>query len=1420
MKSRVGEDILVVKFLKRVILFIVVSFLLLNTVAFLVLNSPIIQHAVINYINLNYLKPQNLKLSLDSLSVNFFSAAFNLNGVTIAEIKKNENNKQDFNFSLNQISVGFDVPSSYLYRKPIVKKVLLRGLQVNLNYDKNGKIILPDFFKMDDNTETDIPKTLTKIIPNLPYELDILNATIALGTHNTNNFQYININLLEAIKVKENKILGLDITANINGTILNFPFLHSNIRITQLGLAGSLWQNGKTNIKRFDIESNILKLKANAHAELMSKLENSNYEANIDSLEVIGKEFLSLFNLESSGSIKIAGKLKSGKQLQDIPVFNGKAQWEKLFLQRFSLYNGTISDIVFKDKTIYYKQADIITPKNGIINTEGKFELFDDFNFENKARIEKFSFAELLTGFGLSFSPVDFNLKSPEMQVNGKIFSKNPKKYFELYATGKAFGNNLIVTTFEQKDRKPLPNFEINLNLSANLLGVYLDKSSIILQSSANKSSIIFPSLSKKSEITVPTGVIDLSQPKGVGVSVNLVGNNLNLTNLEYFLKMPTSGTADLVGSINVKAPSTEVNFQAKSTATNGELLGIKFNKIVGEWGLDTKSIFVKNTSVNMGADPKKLTDVSIEKLRYNFADSFSNIVANVTGDLNGLTSSMPHWIPNTLLSSSGSIIKLSAQLDGPLFHPSVWNLQTTSNIQDLQLLNGTIGDVNLNLSCKNGNCQKSSVILNDIIANSIKNCNLSPHGLTVGSNDNCLDSPAKPGNDNSNMGQALIQINNLSFINSDFKLQVYHFPLKFLNENLDGMLNSKVDLTGDWKNIEGTGQAQISSFKVNETEFGDLLLKILTANKKLKFKLNAFQNQLSAVLTMPEQSSNSQLDLILRNFDTTQVLPENVRAEHGLFSQLTGQFFLKGDLTYEAFHDPINMISQWKGEGFFTNAIVQYGKIILSLKENGAFTFSDGKLNIPDTSFTSNLLNIQTGGSVDIVRKNISVPINLDMNFANLQESFSNIFDSPSVGEAHAKILLSGTWQDLHVDGNMSLNADNIALKDYPPALTKLEGQINFKDKSIEIRKISAHKGKGEISLAGNIDLSAHSPNINLRANATQADFRVPIPIFLFADVNLDSDISITGQGAPYLISGDTTLHRLQMIRGITCEQMSTQALAIPKKDQTIIKAPSVNFDLNIKALNTINIQSQCLSGRFSTEQTINIGGTDEEPTLNGIIAADTANLQVLKTLFEAKKAEFQFIPAQKYDPNVDIQMQGKVNTYTIYWKMNGRLSQAKLDLSADPPVLQNGDRIIEADIISMISTGQVPPQSSNANILSASTGVASFLGINNFFDSTLNQTVNTVTGGLVDTVSVVPSSQNGQLSWRATANRVVSQRLNLGVSYESGNAGSTKTAYANYMFNDTVSAISSFNATNYVQEQPTQEVFGGLRFQFRSGQ
>ena len=1399
------------KILEKILLFIIVSFILINTVAFLVLNSSLVQHAIINYININYLKPKNLNLTLDSLSFSFFSAALNLNEVSIKEINENTNK---YNFSVNQISLGFNVPLSYLKRKPVIKRVLLRGIELNLNYDANGNLILPKLFGNNDSSnKEDLKTSIKNTISSMPSKIELLNTIISLGKRGDKNFKYININLLDFNKKKEKKLLILQFNSVLNGTELNFPYLRSSIKIKDLNFDANINENDQIKIQNLYIKSNVAEGKLNLTSILNNEIENSTYTGHIINLSILNEDFFKLLGMNSEGKVNLTGDFSSDKSLFSIPIYTGKVSWNNMSLSHISIYSGS-ANASLKNKIVTYNHALIQTSKTSTISSEGEFELFGNFNFKNKAKVTNQSLGDILKGFNVNHTPVDFKFDSNELIVNGKIVSPNLKKYFELTAIGKLNEKNLTIAGINSKGKKPFSNFEINLNLEANTQEIIFDKSFITMPSTKYEQNHLV------SKINVPKGSINFRPAKTTNVLFFWNATNFDLSNLDFLLNAPSFGIANTNGTIFSKSPSPIVYFQGDMSSKNGEVFGIKYNQIQGNWGFDSNSFEAHHVELNCGYDKSKLATINVEKLKYNFDNSTTKISASINGNIKGAIDGTPYWLPEQLLDAKATIKNLDIQFEGNISKPSFWNVTLRSQLNNFQILNGNIKNFNLSLFCKAGECKNSYLALQSIEANKPAEDSSKENKLK-----NIIGfAKTTPATDPNQNGQILIQADDFSLTKSALRLKITDFPMEFFNSNesktFKGILNSSFSLSGDWKNMGGQGFVTLNDFFLNEINFGNLNLSFLPLkNEKLSLEIKAFNDQLKSKIILPlKQNDISNINLTLENLNLASLLNPETTAKNNLFTDINGEFNFNGPFDFNSIQNPTLFLSKWTGEGQFSNTQLQFGRIILNLDNKNNFKFINNKISIPSIILTSDLLNISSSANIDINTRELSIPVKTKMNLANLYLAFPHLFGENSDGFSSSNITIDGKWNDLKSNGNLSLHANNIELKNYPPALTDVDGQINFKEKTIEIQKVSAHKGKGEVSIAGNINFEKAYPALNLTLSSTNADFKLAVPIFLFADFNLNSDISLTGDAPPYLISGNVNVLKFDMIRDLTCAQISAQALALPKKDQTIVKDSNFTLDINFKAINSINIQSQCLRGSFSTEPTIILSGTETSPNINGVIAAETATLEILKTNFDIKKGEVQFVDIQKLDPNIFLQMQAKVSTYNIFWKMNGRFSQAHLDLAADPPLLPNGDRIIEADIIYMMSTGQVPSQSSSTNLLSASTGVASFLGINNFFDSSLNQTISTVTAGLVDNVSITPASQNGQISWRANANRSISQRFNLGVSYEDGSAGTVRTAYANYIFNDTVSAISSYNYTNFTQQIPTQELFSGLRFHFGS--
>jgi hypothetical protein len=1377
-------------------LFVIVSFILINSAAFFALNSPIIQNAIVSFVNTNYLAPKKLKLSVNSFSLNPFTGALNLNEIEIFETGE----KKTFEFKLSQVAMIFNLTSSYFTRKPVLTKVLLRGTKFALSYKPDGHFLLPDFLDKQEKSESqkdpiDIPALLTKIMPLLPREVVVLNANAVLGQSGTKNYQNINLSYLELKKsfwrIQNQKV---DVKILLNNTFLQFPFLDSNLDFKNIQVIGSLFKDGRFDFETVTVDSNVLKLRSKANIKFDSEIRKSTYQAAIKLLEIEGDPFFKLIDFKSSGIISANGKLSSEKDFFDIPVFSGKANWKKLTLEGFDIYSGS-ADVYLKNKTIFYKDAKILTKRKGIVFASGEFRLFDSFHFENKAVIENFSFEELLAGLKAPDSPVDFRISSKNISVSGNIKSKNRKDIFDLSATGKGFLSEFLVTSFDQKGRNKIPQMNFNLNLNASSQGISIDKSSATLGAKSDLGSA-----------SVKKGYIDLTPKKGVGVFVGIIGKDIDVGISQYFLKYPASGKADIDAEVTVNPKIGGVFFKSKSSVQNGELFGVRFNHLEGEWGLDPYGVWVKKTRVELGSktDSTKSAVLNMTNLRIEYKNLNSDINAYATGDIAGLASSLSKWIPQQFASSSGEIDTLDVHLKGLLLQPSMWDISTNTRVTNLKILNGEIGKSQILLQCIHGACLNSYAYFDQISEN-----------LLVGKKANKKN------------GFVFAELKHVSFVDSQFKIKLYQVPLglfqPLFDEKVIGSLSADVQMTGKWEQIGGFANIDVTQAKIQNFDAGNVKVTIRPENDILQFKMSAFQNQMNVNFNLPQRNQkDADVGIHFINFDPTLLMDGKTRSSSNLFSQLTGDILFHGPSPFsKEINGKEDFLEKWSGTGRFQKGTVQVGNLFFNLIEIGDLTLSHKKFVVKEMNLVGDLGKIQVKGEFDFAKNDISMMTSLDLDLSNLYRGFS-AFD-PSEGAAVGVIYAKGTLSEPKFSGNIRVNAKSLQIKKIPPAFTDVKGNIVFHDSRAEIEKLTAKKGQGSVTLAGWVDFSnlikgkSSHLSVNLNSASRNAEFRIQVPAIQFVDLELSSDIALSGDQRPYEITGQVNLNKLHVFRDATCSQLSAEILSRPKIYQSLIEKPFADLDVSIRAVSSIDIQTKCVAGKFSTSPTLDVVGDTTTPLLNGGVFADNAKLYVLKSRFNVKKADIQFVEFQKYDPNVDIQMEARYSpSYTVYWNIYGRLSEARLDLSVDPPTLPNGDRILQADLISAISTGQMPLESSSGNLLTASTGVASFLGINNVFENTLNDAVTNVTGGFVDSVSVVPTTQSGQLSWRATARKSISSRFDLGVSYESGTLSTIQSTYANYMFNDTVSAVGSYNYTSYFQQQSTSELFSGLRFYF----
>ena len=1395
-----------IKFLKRLIIFLIVSFVSLNAVVFFVLNSQIVQHAIVEYININYFNKQKLELGLGSLSLNFLSGSLNLNEVYIKEkdSKSEVNNK--FNLSLNQLTISFDVFSSYIQRVPVVKKVILRGGGLNLAYDSSNQLVFPEFlnFKNNDDEEADIPKLIHDNINHIPFEIEAINLGIILGVENDKNYQKISISHLDLKKTINQKGLPA-IRSNIliTDSSVQFPWLVDKISIFLLHTDILIATDGSFLIENLELKSNLADLITEVRGIIANKIINSTYVANVKKIDANAKDIFHLLEMDASGRAILSGIVISGAKITDDPIFDGRVKWHNFKLKQFEIYSGE-SDLYFKNRTIIYSKAKIKTQRSGYILAKGKFQLYDKFYFENTVDIEGFSFSELIHGLGVPYTPVDFLINSKNMNVSGYILSSDPKKFFELFANGKGTTSKMSVTIFhDQEGRDPIPNMDFDLNLSASLLGLVLDNT---------KSYISKSKLGDSGEISIKKGLIDFTPAKGVSAKTNIVGNNVNLSFLNYFLKFKTSGVGSFAGTVSVQPGSTDVVFDGEAEAEDGEMFGIKFNTYKGKVSLNSLNVSSKDSVILLSdIDKLKSIRVYLKEATVAYKDLNSKIIAYTdSGDLSILSHSVAYWLNPVFVNSSGKINKLNVNLKGLLLHPSTWSLAAVSDVVDLKFLNGEIKSTKINLNCLEGICSNSILSFSELKEKSSTQ-------------------------ESSNLVSfALVELIRFSFEDAVFRAKLNNIPLgMFSNDNnikLKGYLNSNIQLSGKWDSLDGYLNSQTYKFKYNEMNIGDFVLNAYpNGQKQLVFDLKSFSNQLLVKYIIPKNlEGTSYLNFDFLNFDPTGFLSDETRAQNNFFSQFTAKVNMSGPVPFKELKDK-KWMQSWKGSGIIESGSLQLGRMIFDLSNNNQISFDGNNLILGALSFNGQIGKFEIGKSkINLFEDEINTSIYINADLSKIDQ-MSDFF-GPSEGKIDGQFTISGLWSEVQTSGNLTLDAKVLSLKNYQPAFSDLYGKLEFKGNRLELNSFHAVKGAGTVSGAGSIDFSTffkenpEPPNLFFKFSAKNADLRLQISIFQVVDTNFDADIALSGSEKPYNISGDINLKKFRIFKDIGCSDIANQIIALTNNvnPQLVSANAFANFNINVQAINSLIMQTQCVRGKFSTAPNVNISGDSSTPILVGNFTTDTANLFLLKSRFEVKRANFNFIEMQKYDPNIDIQMESRIASYTITANLNGRFSHPKIDLSILPPNLPNGDRMNQTDIISIISTGQIPTQSSSGNLLSASTSVFSFFGGGVADLGFLNNTLSTVTGGLVDNINVVPVSQNGQYSWRATASRSVTERINLGVSYQgqTGDVGASQIFYANYILNDIISLFSSYSMTNpsASQQQSLNDYTGGLRFRFGS--
>jgi len=134
---------------------------------------------------------------------------------------------------------------------------------------------------------------------------------------------------------------------------------------------------------------------------------------------------------------------------------------------------------------------------------------------------------------------------------------------------------------------------------------------------------------------------------------------------------------------------------------------------------------------------------------------------------------------------------------------------------------------------------------------------------------------------------------------------------------------------------------------------------------------------------------------------------------------------------------------------------------------------------------------------------------------------------------------------------------------------------------------------------------------------------------------------------------------------------------------------------DLRVEGRNALVVRNNIadLVGSVSLQ----INGTLKDPLISGRITATSGTLNFRNDRYQIVRALMDLPPGRESEPIINIQGESQIRGYRVTVSLNGPLSQPQATVRSDPALPQ-------ADVVSLITTGQLSSGDTSTSILSQS--------------------------------------------------------------------------------------------------------------------
>ena len=524
-------------------------------------------------------------------------------------------------------------------------------------------------------------------------------------------------------------------------------------------------------------------------------------------------------------------------------------------------------------------------------------------------------------------------------------------------------------------------------------------------------------------------------------------------------------------------------------------------------------------------------------------------------------------------------------------------------------------------------------------------------------------------------------------------------------NKGIGPVLTGTADFTagmsgnfsaGDFSGFQITFDGQGQNVTINGRPAGTIALVGRTENKQLNVTLTSgllgTPQVISAQVNLANEKLPATIETTFNNAELSNlfsiILPQGTVTITG---RVTGSLNATGPLVDE---DGYFSAAGLQGTANLSELTFRVQDVQLTATSPFLVRFSPTEVFFEKTQFTGPGTNIVLGGVLAVGeggRQTLTADGQLNLRVLNGLSP--DVFTS---GIADVAVRITGTYGSPRLNGTASVTSGSasILLGNERWTISNLNSIIRFTSNQAQIDSFAGTMGGGRISASGGARLEGLTL-AEFLINVHGENVTVPFPQGFRS--TLDADLEVKGSAREQLVGGVVSLRRTEYTQDIELADLINfrREESIEEGSELEITGAAFFNDLRVEGRNALVVRNNLadLVGSVS----LRLNGPVKDPVISGRITATSGTLNFRNDRYEITRALMDLPPRRNADPIVNIQGESQIRGYRITVTLTGPLSQPQATVSSEPALPQ-------ADVVSLITTGQLSSGDASTSILSQS--------------------------------------------------------------------------------------------------------------------